>query len=260
MVSQVRRWAVDWLASRDPSVCPDLLAPSYSLLIGGYRLGPRDEYVEATLHQLDRFPGLGVTVHDLLASGDRVAVRFTEHGAARKLDGRTAAWRGVALFRWDGERLTECFAEEDYFGRRRQLDTGACDVIDPPAAAPWNAEPGPAAPAAEQVVRDWLDDGRLLGVDLDDRGAGPATDVRLEDASVEVSELFSAGDRVAFHAVRRGRYAGGFEDLPGGSTDGAALHLAGIVAVAGGAVAGGYVVRDRLGLHRALTDAARSRA
>jgi hypothetical protein len=69
-------------------------------------------------------------------------------------------------------------------------------------------------------------------------------------ARTEISVLFSAGSRVAFHAVRRGPLTG--ED-PRFVGDGEAmLHLAGVVQVAGGQVAGGRVIRDRLGLLRRL--------
>lgn len=240
MIDLVRRWAVDWLAARDPSVCPEILAPGYALRIGGFELGPRDEYVATTLGQLDRFPGLGVTVHELIASGDRVALRFTEHGASVKLDGRVAAWGGVALFEGDGRRLTRCWAEEDYLSRRRQLESATCDPIEPPAPAPWNVAPLAPDPAAEAVVRDWLERGELGTVDLDDGWLGHEVVAELE-GTVEADVLFSAGSRVAFHGAQRG--------------PGPPLHLAGLVRVEDGEVAAGRVVRDRLGLRRAAAAA-----
>ena len=33
----VRRWAVDWLNAQHPQVCAQILAPEYTLLIGGDR-------------------------------------------------------------------------------------------------------------------------------------------------------------------------------------------------------------------------------
>jgi SnoaL-like domain len=248
LVSLVRRWAVDWLSSNDPSVCDEIMAPTYSISIGGFRLHGRAEYVSGTVAQLDRFPGLGLTIHELMTSGDRVALRFTEHGAAAKLGGREAAWGGVALFRWDGRRLTECFAEEDYASRRRQLDSGECDRIEPPAPAPWNTAPEQPDPAAEDAVRRWLRIGDLSSVELDDSWLGREATVPLEDVTTDLDELFSAGRRVAFHGVQRGIYAHGRDRVP------APLHLAGLVHVEHGAVVRGRVVRDRLGLQRALPD------
>lgn len=243
MVGLVRRWAVDWLAAADPAVCEEILAPQYTLLIGGYRLGPRDRYVPTTLEQINRFPGLGVTIHELIASEDGVALRFTEHGASPKLEGREAAWTGVAVFRSDGHQLTGCFAEEDYLSRRRQFDTGVCDPIEPPAAAPWNVAPRPRDPAAEETVLAWLQAGDLSAVDRDDSWFGGDADAVIGDGTLTVNALLSSGASVGFHATLAG-------------ADGLDRHLAGLVHVADGAVARGRVVRDRLGLQRAMAAAA----
>ena len=256
VVAVVRRWSVDWLNGRRPEVCSEILAPDYTLRIGGFRLGPREDYVPATLTQLARYPGLVVTTHQLVTDGDRVAVWFSEHGASARLGGRAAAWSGVGLFRWNGVALTACFAEEDYYGRRRQLDSGVCDPIDRPAAAPWDTRPEPADPAAETVVRNWLEgaDLRSVPVVCDDEGTGQPAERLLDVTGCELHELFSAGDQVAFHVAQTGRYVGGLEGLGDLVGEVAVLEVAGIVTVRDGRVVGGRVVRDRLGTARALRD------
>lgn len=256
-VGLVRRWSVDWLNGQHPEVCSQVLAPQYALLIGGYLLGPRETYVPATLAQLSRYPGLVVTTHQLVVSGDHVALVFTESGASARLGGRTAAWSGVALFRAAGGQLTHCWAEEDYYGRRRQLESGVCDPVAPPAPAPWDAVPEPPDPAAEQAVRDWLAGPHLRAADVvcDDEATGQRAERLLEVASCEVSELFSAGEHVAFSAVQTGRYLGGLDGLDDVVGQTAVLHLAGLVRVQAGRVVGGRVVRDRLGAARALREA-----
>ena len=96
-------------------------------------------------------------------------------------------------------------------------------------------------------MRGWLADGDLTGVTVDD---GHPVHRLVAAARTEISVLFSAESRVAFHAVRHGPLTG--ED-PRFAGDGEAmLHLAGVVRVAGGQVAGGRVIRDRLGLQRRL--------
>ena len=256
IVNLVRRWAVDWLAAANPAVCPEILAPEYAILIGGFLLGPRETYIARTCEQLDRFPGLGITIHELICTGDRVAVRFTEHGAAVRPKGGVAAWGGVALFRGDARRLVACAAEEDYLGRRRQLAEGRCDPVEAPAAAPWSVAPQRPDPDAEAVVRAWLDEGEFGGVELDDGWTGRPTPLHLCDPSVAIGELFSAGSRVAFHGRQTGTYGGGLDES-GAELGAEAGHtFAGIVRVEGGAVVGGRVVRDRLGLQRALATAA----
>jgi hypothetical protein len=254
-VALVRRWAVHWLSGRDPLVCADILAPGYSLLIGGFLLDGRETYVTKTLEQLDRFPGLGLTVHELVAAPGHVALRFTEHGPDSRKDGQPAAWQGVALFTSDGRHLTAGYAEEDYLSRRRQLAAGTCDPIEPPAPAPWSTPSRPPDPEAEAVVRDWLDAGHLTGVDRDDHRLGHDVTPVLEDSSTTVALLFSAGDHVAFSAALRGRYAGGFPGRDAAIGAQGTLHVAGLVRVRDGHVAGGTVIGDRLGLYRALPTA-----
>ena len=254
VVGLVRRWSVDWLNGRHPEVCDEVLAPEYVLRIGGYLLGPREQYVPATLAQLSRYPGLVVTAHQLVTDGERVALWFSEHGASARLGGRAAVWTGVSLFRWDGERLSACFAEEDYYGRRRQLDSGAPDAVLAPAVAPWDAVAEPADPAAESVVRAWLagTDLRSAPVVCDDEHTGQPAERLLDVRACEVHELFSARDWVAFHVAQSGTYVGGLDGLDDLVGREAVMEVAGLVRVADGRVVDGQVVRDRLGTARAL--------
>ena len=113
--------------------------------------------------------------------------------------------------------------------------------------APWDTRSVPADPAAEEAVRAWLAAGDLAGVTVDD---GRPAHRLVAAARTDIGVLFSAGPRVAFHAVQHGPLTG--ED-PRFAGDGEAmLHLAGVVRVTGGQVAGGRVIRDRLGLLRRL--------
>lgn len=256
-VAAVRRWSVDWLNGQHPEVCEQVLAPEYVLRIGGFLLGPRETYVPATLAQLSRYPGLCVTTHSLVTDGTHVAIGFSEHGASARLEGRAAAWTGVSVFRFDGERLDACWAEEDYAGRRRQLASGVPDPVLPPALAPWDTEPQPPDPAAEQVVRHWLGsaDLRSAPVVCDDEHLGHPAEQLLEVTGCEEHVLFSAGDQVAFHVAQTGRYVGGLEDCDAALGTVAVLELAGVVTVTDGRVTGGRVVRDRLGTSRSLATA-----
>jgi len=256
----VRRWAVDWLSSHDPAACELILEPDYMLHIGGLTLRGREEYVQATMGQLSLFPGLMVTVHDVISSGERAAIRFTEHGSSTRHDGRPAAWTGIALHEWSGNRLTATYAEEDYLSRKRQLDVGSCDPIQAPAPAPWDAPAVGADPEAEAVVRAWLRQGRLtnVGETSDDRPGEPARPL-LETHAVETDALFSAGNRVAFHAVQRGHYLGGLDGTDAAVGTPASLALAGMVTVQDGKIVTGRLVRDRLGTQRALNAATSSR-
>lgn len=254
VVELVRRWSVDWLNGQHPKVCEDVLAPEYTLRIGGFLLGPRTEYVPATLAQLSRYPGLVVTAHQLVTDGERVALWFSEHGASVRLGGRAAAWTGVAVFTGDGQRLTGCFAEEDYYGRRRQLESGQPDAVLPPAVAPWDAVPAAPDPGAEDAVRAWLHGPDLRAADVvcDDEHTGHAAERLLEVLGCEEHVLFAAGPWVGFHVRQTGTYLGGLDGLQDCVGRGAALEVSGLVRVQDGRIVQGRVVRDRLGTTRAL--------
>ena len=247
-VTLMRRYCIDYTARHDLSVCDDIMDPGYTLHMGTHDLAGRDEfYKPAAAAQFRQFPGLCLTVSEIICSGDRLALRFTEHGASARHDGARAAWAGIGLYRWDGRRLLENYVEQDYLARRRQLAEGGPDPVEPPAVAPWDTRSVPADPAAEQVARGWLAAGDLGGVTADD-GCEPHRPIAV--SRTEITVLFSAGPRVAFHAVQHGLLTG--ED-PRFTGDGEAfVHVAGVVQVEGGRVARGRVVRDRLGLLRRL--------
>lgn len=251
-VALMRRYCIDYTARHDLSVCEDIMVPGYTLHMGGHDLAGRDEaYKPAAAVQFRQFPGLCLTVNEIICSGDRLALRFTEHGASIRHDGARAAWGGIGLYRWDGQRLTENFVEQDYFGRRRQLAGGSPDPVELPAVAPWDAPALPADPAAEALVRAWLEAGDFAGVTLDD---GRDAHRLIGTGSTEISDLFSAGDQVAFRAVQHGPLTG--QDPRFAGEGPAWLHLAGVVRVTGERVAGGRVIRDRLGLLRRLAETA----
>jgi len=249
----MRRFAVDWLDRADTAVPPEIMGPDYSIAIAGVEMAGRDAYVEATSGQLARFPGLTITIHEAAYSTDGHAVlRFTEHGASAR--GGAAAWRGIGLFRAEGGVLAHNACEEDYLGRRRQLLAGAPDQVDPPMVAPWTEPVAEPHPDAAKAVRAWLDGGPTgaeSGIVLDDGRSGePLLDVD----ECEIGELFAAGRRVAFHATQRGRYAGGLPDVEAPAGLPVEVGVAGLVEVAeDGTTIRGHVVRDRLGLLRAVT-------
>lgn len=252
----VRRWAMDWLNRHDPEVCAQLLEPDYFLRIGTTTLRSREDYVTGTVGQLALFPGLVLTIHEVVATEVEVAVRFTEHGASRRDGGAVAAWGGIALHRSNGTRLCATYAEEDYYSRRRQLRASACDPIEPPAPAPWDTPIRSADPEAESAVRDWLAGGMPgtgVRIAVDDGWLGhPVPDV-IDAGETTVETLFSAGPAVAFHCILSGSYVGNL----GGELDHrtgaqASLNVAGLVHVESGQVTGGRLIRDRLGLMRQL--------
>jgi len=249
-VALMRRYVVDYTNRHDTSVCAELMEPDYTLRMGPHVVAGRDSaYIPAARKQFTQFPGLGLTVHEIVTNGTRLAMRFSEHGASVRHGGAAASWAGIGLYRWNGHRLVDNSVEQDYFARRRQLAGGDPDPVAPPAVAPWDTVALPADPAAEQVVRAWIAGGLPGGGVRWDDGAGHRL---LDDAQSQVDELFSAGAQVAFRLTRTGRYAGGGLDVAAAAGVPATLHLVALVRVAGGEVVGGHGVRDRLGMARAL--------
>ena len=253
----LRGFAVDFLTAHNVAAVETIMAPDYSLSIGGHLLAGRDDsYLPATAAQLDQFPGLCVTVHDTVISADAVAMRFTEHGASNRHGGRLSTWGGVTVFRINNGRLHQGWAEEDYFARKRQLASGACDAVKAPHPAPWDAACEAPEAAVEALAGAWLaEPGSWADASRIDEisAGGPRFADLVSIKSVMVNQLFSAGNRGAFHLSCSGVYTGGFDDIGleriGG---GVILRLAGIFDVAGGQVSRVQVTADRLGLHRSL--------
>jgi steroid delta-isomerase-like uncharacterized protein len=73
------------------------------------------------------FPDLHVTLEDVVAAGDRVAVRWTGEGthagelAGVPASGRRVRWGGIDLYRLDGGRIAEWWRNDDQAGLLAQL-------------------------------------------------------------------------------------------------------------------------------------------
>ena len=253
----LRGFAVDFLTCHNLAAVEMIMEPDYALSIGGFLLSGRDDnYLPATAAQLDQFPGLCVTVHDTVIGPDAVAMRFTEHGVSNRHDGRLSTWGGVTLFRIKNGRLHQGWAEEDYFARKRQLAENSCDIVKAPHPAPWDALCEAPDAAVEAVAGKWLTNPASWAdaARIDEISAkGPRFVDLVEIGTVAIDQLFSAGQRGAFHLTCNGIYRGGFADS--GSTSigqPVMLRLAGLFDVRDGQVLRVQVTADRLGLNRSL--------
>ena len=253
-LSLLRRWVVEYFNGHDAEVAREFVAPDYALSIGDIVFAGRDDaWLPAVDVQMKAYPGLGMTVHQTLTGDGWAAIWFSEHGST---GGKAAVWSGVGIYRSNGTVLTGCVAQEDYFTRRRQLKSGVCDPVDPPAAAPWDVAQAPADPDAEAAVLSWLegswprpgaipcDDDLITGVPLE-----------FEVTGAEVGALHSSGDHVAFNLRQRGRYLRGLPEVTEGPAD-ETLDVNGLLRVVDGRVVSGRVIRDRMGLWSRLRAAA----
>jgi predicted ester cyclase len=257
----LRGFAVDFLTSHDVSAVETVMEPDYSLSIGGHVFSGRDDsYLPATSAQLDQFPGLCVTIHDVVIGPDAVAMRFTEHGVSIR-NGHAAAWGGVTLFRIRNGRLHQGWAEEDYFARKRQLASGVCDAVQPPLAAPFDAPFDAPDSETDRVARSFLTDPFAWALpDLIDEisAEGPRFASLVMITHSDINHLFTAGNRAAFHLECHGAYVGAFDDIDATLIGHpVVLRLAGLLKVSKGKVINVQVTADRLGLHRTLLDAGR---
>lgn len=253
----LRGFAVDFLTSHDPSVVERIMTPDYRLHIGGVLFDGRDtEYLPATRAQLEQFPGLCVTVHDVILGENACAMRFTEHGASVRDGGRMASWRGITMFRTDGERLQRGWAEEDYIARKRQLSSGTFDAVEAPHPAPWDLVPAAPDAAIEAVATAWITAPKALAdypQTSRPEAPEPAASALIEVSRTGIDMLFSAGSRVGFHATHHGAYAGGFGDIPASLCGSEiTLRVAGMLDISNGAVVTARQFADKLGLYRAL--------
>lgn len=247
----MKRYCVDYVNVGDQSVTRDLMVEDYLLRMGDHEVRGRDtNYHAATAQQMRQYPGLLLTVHEIATSGDRLMMRFSEHGR-RAADGAYCAWGGIGLYRWNGEKLVHNNVEQDYFSRRRQIADRVVDRVDHPAVAPFNGDGEAPDPAAEALVRAWLEAGRLAdtpGVHCDEAWQGSPQMRAINQESIAINDLFSVGNRVAFHVTQSGRVASDFGVLSEGAP--ARLHAAGIVHIENGAVANGRVIRNRMDMMR----------
>jgi predicted ester cyclase len=105
----VRRFWEGLVGTGNSALADELLAPGYSVHYAGNPPMDRDGFLQFLGALRTAFPDVAVTVEDLLAEGDEVAVRWT--------------WRGTqqGLFRIANGRIVEDFVQEDTFGLLQQL-------------------------------------------------------------------------------------------------------------------------------------------
>jgi len=250
-----RRYVTEFVNQHDFSVLPAIMTETYQLETGGLTIAGRDgPYRNAVARQLQQFPGLVFTPHELFHVGDRLAVRFTEHGTSLRHEGRAAAWTSIAIYGVADGRLSRCAIEQDYFARRQQLSSGVASLVDRPHVAPWDVAPSKNNAHAEKVVRNWLMSATYLSDDIVNVDGEKNEIPRIVQGSeVEVLEMLAGDDQVAFHAVHRGPLAGDFPtDQSIYSSESAFIHMSGMVRLRGSEICDGHIIRDRWGLYRRL--------
>jgi predicted ester cyclase len=122
----VRRHLEEAVSSRRPDVWADVMAHDFVLHHPDVAAG-RDGYHAAVAVLWEGFPDLSEEILDLVAEGDRVAVRYVERGTHTGVflgvapSGRSYEKHGFALYRVEAGRLAEAWMQEDDLGFQRQV-------------------------------------------------------------------------------------------------------------------------------------------
>lgn len=228
MLDVMRRYVHAFVNSHDPSVAREIMAPDYRLNMGSDTLVGRDDaYIPAVMHQIAQFPALGFTIHELITDGTMTALLFSEHGRSAKQPQAGAAWRGVSIYRAVDGLLSECWVEQDHFGRRHQLATGVADAIAPVALDPWSGHQPvdeDERAAGLEALAGWTA-GLTVWPPEDavvDRGSASTVQPVLDVSSVVTHACVVEGSRLAFSATVSGAYQGG---LPNQAASGVPVDL-----------------------------------
>ena len=131
-----RRWFEE-VVSGDLALADELLTPGYRLHFPGVP-EPLDREGHKALLTMFRtaFPDWVETVEDVIADGDRVAIRVTGRGThlgdfqGIPPTGREVTASGIGIARLEGERIAESWAAYDALGMLQQLG-----AVPAPAAA-----------------------------------------------------------------------------------------------------------------------------
>jgi steroid delta-isomerase-like uncharacterized protein len=123
----VRRFWEGLVGTGDSALADQLLAPGYIVHYAGNPPMDRNGFLQFLGALRTAFPDVAVTVEDLLAEGDEVAVRWTwrgtQHGPFLGIPptGEAVAGSGIGLFRIADGQIVEDFVQEDTFGLLQQL-------------------------------------------------------------------------------------------------------------------------------------------
>ena len=118
------------VAALDEFFAPNLV-PNNPLPPGMSR--DREGYRQLTTAILTAFPDFRVTIEDMVAEGDKVVVRATTRGTQEgdfmgaPATGKHATWSEIFIWRIEGGKVVETWAEVDRLGMMQQLG-----VVPPP--------------------------------------------------------------------------------------------------------------------------------
>jgi predicted ester cyclase len=254
MTALMRRYVFGFVNSQDFDVCRDeLMTDDYQLHVGADTLAGRDTaYIPAVARQFRQFPTLGFTVHDLVSDGVFAALLFSEHGASRRWNGALASWIGVSIYRRSDDRLAECWVEQDYYSRLRQLESGIAAPVEPAAIDPWADAVREPDPHSQLLVRNWLESADWYSAGSWNPGPYEMHNPILRINHTEPTIIVATRERAAFSARVRAEYCGGIPGLEAGIGMTVTAYAAGLVEVNDRRIPWAKGVLGRLDIEQAL--------
>lgn len=112
----------------NPALLDELLAPTYVLhLPGSPPIAGIESAKQLMVTYTSGFPDLQLTTEDIVAEGDRVAIRNTWRGTHQGVfqgippTGKHVTFTGTDIFHCVGGRITEQWADLDALGLMQQL-------------------------------------------------------------------------------------------------------------------------------------------
>ena len=122
----LRRLYGEFVDRGNAGVLEEIVAPDFAS-----EAAPAVKGIEAVkavvLPVREAFPDLHHTIHDLVAEGDRVAVRWTMQGTHRgpfagiPATGKPVAFSAISIYRFQDGKIVELWAQVDRLGLLQQL-------------------------------------------------------------------------------------------------------------------------------------------
>ncbi len=171
------------------------------------------------------FPDIQITIRDMIAEGDRVAVPYTITGTHTgefmgiPATGRRITVAGISIYRFADGKIVEIWASYDALGMMQQLTISQEEankaVVQRVADEIWNK--GNLAVVGEIFAADFVnhDPNRLDTLDLDSyKGWVVETLTAYPDFHVEVHDMVAQGDKVAARLTVTGTHQGELMGIP----------------------------------------------
>jgi steroid delta-isomerase-like uncharacterized protein len=126
-----RRWHSDIFEAGRMNVADEILGPGFVLHMPDQEIQGPDETKQLATALRAAFPDLQITQEDVVASGNKVAIRWTARGTHRgpypsgdvKITGREIHMRGIDWYEIDNGKIVKAWMAWDELGVLRQLGT-----------------------------------------------------------------------------------------------------------------------------------------